>query len=72
MVPPGYAAEDDDFGEGLDAEDLPSTHLDDEAYDTFLAREFDREGRLQSGPPVTRILLGLIVLLALVALLVFL
>ncbi len=56
----------------LDADDLPSTHLDDEAYDEFLAREFDRDGRLQDAPPIARILVGLIVLLVLVALLVFL
>ncbi len=55
----------------LDDDDYPSTHLDDDDYDEFLAREFDGEGRLRDGPPVTRLILGLIAVVLLLALLLF-
>ena len=48
--------DDDDF------DDLPSTHLDDEAYDEFLKREMDGQGRLRDGPPIGWILVVLIVI----------
>ena len=56
---------DDDF------DDLPETHLDDEDYDEFLAREFDQDGRLKDGPPVTKFLIGAIVMLVLLMLLLW-
>jgi hypothetical protein len=68
MSPDGPATlgdEDDDF------DDLPETHLDDDAYDEFLAREFDAEGRVRGDPPVTRFLIMLIVVLAIVVVLLF-
>lgn len=37
---------DDDF------DDLPSTHLDDDAYEEFLARELDPQGRVRGEPRV--------------------
>lgn len=52
-------------------DDFPETHLDDEDYDDFLAREFDPDGRLRDGPPVTRFLIMAIVLLALTLFLLF-
>ncbi len=54
-----------------DFDDLPETHLDDEDYDEFLAREFDSEGHVRGDPPVTRFLVMLIVLLALLAVILF-
>jgi hypothetical protein len=42
---------DPDDIEGFD--DLPSTHLDDDEYDAFLARELDAEGRVRGEPRVT-------------------
>jgi hypothetical protein len=62
----GDAPHDDD-----DFDDLPSTHLDDEAYETFLATEMDREGRLREAPPVGRVLAAIVVVLLIVALLLF-
>ena len=58
-------SDDDDF------DDIPDTHLDDEAYAEFLAREFDGDGRLKDGPPVTRFLIMAIVLLALLMFILF-
>jgi hypothetical protein len=55
----------------LDDDDLPSTHLDDDDYDEFLAREFDREGGLRGELPVVRILLGIIVILVILAVFLF-
>jgi hypothetical protein len=40
------------MGAADDLDDLPTTHLDDDAYAEFLAKEFDAEGRLRDGPPV--------------------
>ena len=56
---------------GDDFDDLPETHLDDEDYDDFLAREFDDDGGLRGDPPVTRFLILLIVLLALLIVILF-
>jgi hypothetical protein len=56
---------DDDF------DDLPETHLADDDYDEFLAREFDRDGGLRDEPPVARYILMLVVLIAIVIVLVF-
>lgn len=51
----------------VDPEDLPSTHLDDEEYDAFLQRELDAEGRVRGMPPVTFILIVLILIVLAVA-----
>jgi len=48
-------------------DDFPETHLGDEEYEEFQRRNFDTQGRLRDGPPVTRILLVLIALLLLAA-----
>lgn len=53
-------------------DEYPDTHLDDDAYDEFLQREFDADGRLKDGPPVTRFLILAIVLLACLMLILFL
>ena len=45
-----------------DFDDLPQTHLDDEAYEAFLKREMDADGNVRDTPPVTLILVVLIVL----------
>ncbi len=39
-----------DDGDGFD--DLPSTHLDDDEYNEYLAREFDSVGGVKGDPPV--------------------
>ena len=50
--------------EGFD--DLPETHLEDEDYDEFLAREFDSEGRLAGEPRVAWVIgLAIVLILAL-------
>ncbi len=36
----------------MDFEDGPVDHLDDEAYDEFVALELDDEGRMRREPPV--------------------
>jgi hypothetical protein len=54
-------SDDDDF------DDLPERYLDDEAYDEFVSQEFDEEGRLKQGPPVTLILVVLIVVVLAIA-----
>ena len=54
-----------------DFDDLPETHLDDEDYEAFLARELDAEGNVRGDPPVTRFLVMIIVLLALLILILF-
>lgn len=38
------------FDDDDDSDDYPGTHLDDDAYDEFLAKEFDRKGGLREGP----------------------
>ena len=63
--------DDLDYEFDEDYDDVPETHLDDEDYDEFLAREFDEDGRLRDGPPVTRFLIMAIVLLALLMVLLF-
>jgi hypothetical protein len=54
-----------------DGDDFPSTHLEDDDYDDFLAREFDREGGLRGELPVVRIILGIVVLLLVLAVYLF-
>ena len=56
----------------LDDDDFPSTHLDEDEYEEFLEREFDREGGLRDELPVGRIILGIVVLLVVLALFLFL
>lgn len=48
--------------------DLPSTHLDDEDYDAFVAREFDARGRVKGDPPIGRIVLVLLAVIAIATL----
>ncbi|MDJ0522636.1 MAG: hypothetical protein QNJ90_11265 [Planctomycetota bacterium] len=55
-----------------DADDLPSTHLEDDEYDEFLAREFDAEGGLREELPVTKIILGITAILLVLAAMVLL
>ena len=45
-----------------DADDYPQTHLDDDAYDEFLQKEFDSQGRLKGDPRVAAWIVVLIVL----------
>jgi hypothetical protein len=52
---------DDDF------DDLPQTHLDDDAYEEFLQRELDGAGRPRGIPPVAIVILVLVVLVLAVA-----
>lgn len=52
----------------LDDDDFPSTHMEDDEYDAFVARELDSEGGLRGDPPVTRIIVGAVVLLVVLAL----
>jgi len=61
----------EDEGEALD--DLPATHLDDEAYQEFLARELGADGRPRRGasPRVGLLILVLIVILLAVAVVAF-
>ena len=35
-------------------DDFPDTHLDDDEYDAFLAREFDAQGRAKGDPQIAR------------------
>jgi len=59
---------DDDDADGFD--DFPVTHLEDEDYDEFLAREFDEEGRLRGEPRVAwAIGLAIVLLVAVFAML---
>ena len=51
-------------------DDFPGTHLDDDEYDAFLAREVDAEGRAKGDPPIVRYVA--LVVLALVILAVWL
>jgi hypothetical protein len=55
----------DDDADGFD--DLPETHLEDDDYDEFVRREFDAGGHLKEGPPVTVILVVLIILVLAIA-----
>ena len=50
-----------------DFDDLPQTHLDDEAYEEFLKRELDGSGRQRSLPPVAIVILVLVVLVLAIA-----
>lgn len=61
MTAEGEPDADDDF------DDVPQTHLDDEAYEEFLERELDHEGNVRGPPPVTLIILVLIVIVLAVA-----
>ena len=65
MTPPRVKEADDEFEDDFD--DLPQTHLDDEAYEAFLERELDAHGNVRGTPPVTLILVVLIVLVLAVA-----
>ena len=59
----------DEDVEGFD--DYPETSLEDDDYDDFLAREFDREGRIRGEPPVAWFIGLAIVLLAALAIVLF-
>ncbi len=59
---------DDDYD---DFDDLPSTSLDDDAYDEFLAREFDADGHPRDERSITRFILLAIVVLAVAMVLLF-
>jgi hypothetical protein len=50
-----------------DGDDLPQTHLDDDAYDEFVKREFDGAGRVRAGPRVGLILFILVVIVLAIA-----
>ena len=54
-----------DFDE-LDEDDYPSTHLDDDAYDEFIADEFTSDGRIKRDPPIALILVAVVVVLLVV------
>ena len=49
----------------LDPDDVPSTHLDDDAYDEFVQDTFGAGGRLRGDPPVGWIVLAIVVVLLL-------
>ena len=68
----GWQTEEDDSGEELPDEvevpsadgddefdDIPSTQMEDDEYERFVASEIDARGRVKGDPPVTAILLGL-------------
>lgn len=63
MAPGRAPALDDDDG----FDDLPQTHLDDEAYEEFLARELDGSGRPRTVPPVAVVIVVLVVLVLAIA-----
>ena len=65
VSPPRARASDDDLDDEFD--DLPQTHLDDEAYEAFLKQELDADGNVRDTPPVTLILVVLIVIALAVA-----
>jgi len=71
MDPDEVFEEDDGFDPEDAFDDLPETHLDDEAYDAFVASAFDDEGRVRGDPPVGRFILALVVAIAIAALLLF-
>jgi len=50
-----------------DDDDFPTTHLEDDDYEDFLAREFDREGGLRGELPVVRIILAIVGILVVLA-----
>ncbi len=58
MAPSSVDDDDGDFDE-------PETHLDDDAYEEFVAREFRGDGAVRGDPPI-----GAIVLLIVLSLLV--
>lgn len=60
----------DDDVDGFD--DFPETHLEDDDYEDFVAREFDPEGRLKGDPPIGWIIGLSIVLLAVLFVVLFL
>ncbi len=61
-TPRGTAFDDED-----DFDDLPGTHLDDEAYEAFLKRELDGSGRPRGVPPVAIVIVVLAVLVLAIA-----
>lgn len=69
MVPPRGVTHDeyDDEGEADDFDDLPQTHLDDDAYEEFLKRELDDAGNFRGVPPVAVVILVLAVLVLAIA-----
>ena len=60
------------FDDGVDDDDLPSTHLDDDDYEAFLEREFDSAGGLRGELPVARIIVGIVAILLVLAAMLFL
>jgi len=58
----GTAVDDEDS-----FDDLPQTHLDDEAYEEFLKRELDGSGRPRGVPPVAIVIFVLAVLVLAIA-----
>lgn len=67
MSPGTRLGGDDD----ADFDDLPATHLDDKAYEEFLERELDADGRPRATPRVGLLILVLIVILLAVAVVAF-
>jgi hypothetical protein len=54
--------------EGADFDDFPETHLDDDAYEAWAASEVGADGRVREGdPPVARVVILLVLVIALVA-----
>lgn len=68
MSPTSVSRPDDDTD---DFDDLPETHLDDEAYEEFVGRTFDTGGRVRGVPPVGVVIAVLIVLVLAVAVVLF-
>ena len=62
-----YEYEYDDEGDADDFDDLPQTHLDDDAYEEFLKRELDDAGNFRGVPPVAVVILVLAVLVLAIA-----
>jgi hypothetical protein len=58
-------------GDGDEFDDIPSTHMEDDEYDRFVASEIDSQGRVKGDPPVTAILLGLTAAILIVWILFF-
>ena len=59
---------DSDHHDDADDFDEAGIDLDDDAYDEFVAREFDRDGQLRDGPPVGRWIAAAIVAAIVIAL----
>lgn len=63
--PPSADGDDDGF------DDIPSTTMEDDEYEQFVASEIDAKGRVKGDPPVTAILLGLTAAILIVWILFF-